>query len=119
MVVIRLARGGAKKRPFFNVVVADSRNRRDGRFIERVGFYNPIAQENEEGLRLALDRIGFWRERGAKLSETVANLVKKSAGAAAQPAATAPTVAEQPAVAPAAEAQTPPLPAAEPATPSA
>ena len=53
MVVIRLARGGAKKRPFFNVVVADSRNRRDGRFIERVGFYNPIAGEGEEGLRLA------------------------------------------------------------------
>ena len=52
MVVIRLARGGAKKRPFFNVVVADSRNRRDGRFIERVGFYNPIAAKGEEGLRL-------------------------------------------------------------------
>ena len=54
MVVIRLARGGAKKRPFYNVVVADSRNRRDGRFIERVGFYNPIATANEEGLRLSL-----------------------------------------------------------------
>ena len=51
MVVIRLARGGAKKRPFFNIVVADSRNRRDGRFIERVGFYNPIATKNEESLR--------------------------------------------------------------------
>ena len=91
MVVIRLARGGAKKRPFFNVVVADSRNRRDGRFIERVGFYNPIARESEEGLRLALDRIGYWQERGARLSETVANLVKTSAGKAAQqPAAAAP-----------------------------
>ena len=53
MVVIRLARGGAKKRPFYNVVVADSRNRRDGRFIERVGFYNPVAAEKEEGLRIA------------------------------------------------------------------
>jgi len=96
MVVIRLARGGAKKRPFFNIVVADSRNRRDGRFIERVGFYNPIAGQNEEGLRLSLDRIGFWKERGAKLSETVANLVKNSAAAApaaAAPAADAPTAA--------------------------
>jgi small subunit ribosomal protein S16 len=78
MVVIRLARGGAKKRPFFNIVVADSHNRRDGRFIERVGFYNPIAGEGEEGLRLALDRISFWQERGAKLSDTVAGLVKRS-----------------------------------------
>ena len=57
MVVIRLARGGAKKRPFYNVVVTESRSRRDGRFIERVGFYNPLATEGEEGLRLALDRI--------------------------------------------------------------
>jgi len=94
MVVIRLARGGAKKRPFFNVVVADSRNRRDGRFIERVGFYNPIARDDEEGLRLSLDRIRYWRERGAKLSETVAGLVTKSsaagvASAAAQASASA------------------------------
>jgi small subunit ribosomal protein S16 len=86
MVVIRLARGGAKKRPFFNVVVADSRNRRDGRFIERVGFYNPIAGEREEGLRLSLDRIGFWQLRGAKLSDTVAGLVKKASVAPGQPA---------------------------------
>ena len=78
MVVIRLARGGAKKRPFYNVVVADSRSRRDGRFIERVGFYNPIANANEEGLRLSFDRISFWQERGAKLSDTVAGLVKNS-----------------------------------------
>jgi small subunit ribosomal protein S16 len=90
MVVIRLARGGAKKRPFFNVVVADSRNRRDGRFIERVGFYNPIAGEGEEALRLAHDRIAFWQERGARLSDTVAGLVKKSAApVAAAPAAAA------------------------------
>ena len=87
MVVIRLARGGAKKRPFFNVVVADSRNRRDGRFIERVGFYNPIAGDGEEALRLALDRIDHWRHKGAKLSDTVAGLVKKAAGA--KPAAQA------------------------------
>jgi len=86
MVVIRLARGGAKKRPFFNVVVADSRNKRDGRFIERVGFYNPIAGSGEEGLRLALDRIDHWQQQGAQLSDTVAGLVKK---AAAKPAASA------------------------------
>jgi small subunit ribosomal protein S16 len=78
MVVIRLARGGAKKRPFYNVVVADSRHRRDGRFIERVGFYNPIAGEREEGLRLAHDRIAYWQQRGAKLSDTVAMLVKRA-----------------------------------------
>jgi small subunit ribosomal protein S16 len=78
MVVIRLARGGARKRPFFNVVVADSRNRRDGRFIERVGFYNPIANAGEEALRLAHDRISFWQGRGAKVSETVAGLLKKA-----------------------------------------
>lgn len=78
MVVIRLARGGAKKRPFFNVVVADSRNRRDGRFIERVGFYNPIAGAGEESLRLSLDRIDHWKLKGAKLSDTVAGLVKRA-----------------------------------------
>ena len=86
MVVIRLARGGAKKRPFYNVVVADSRNRRDGRFIERVGFYNPVAAEREEGLRIAHDRVTYWAERGAKLSDTVAMLVKRAA--AAKPAET-------------------------------
>jgi small subunit ribosomal protein S16 len=89
MVVIRLARGGAKKRPFYNVVVADSRSRRDGRFIERVGFYNPIATANEEALRLSFDRISFWQERGAKLSDTVAGLVKNSARKVA-PAVAAP-----------------------------
>ncbi len=76
MVVIRLARGGSKKRPFYNVVAADSRNRRDGRFIERVGFYNPVAGENEEGLRLSLDRLEHWTSHGAQLSPAVARLVK-------------------------------------------
>ena len=95
MVVIRLARGGAKKRPFFNVVVADSRNRRDGRFIERVGFYNPIAGEKEESLRLALDRIDHWKRRGAKLSDTVAGLVKKASAAQPSAAAQASTSAPQ------------------------
>ena len=89
MVVIRLARGGAKKRPFYNVVVTDSRSRRDGRFIERVGFYNPIATANEEALRLSHDRISFWQERGAKLSDTVAGLVKNSAAKAVPAAAVA------------------------------
>ena len=91
MVVIRLARGGAKKRPFYNVVVTDSRSRRDGRFIERVGFYNPIATAKEEGLRLSIDRISYWQERGAQLSDTVAGLVKRSA--AGQVAAAAPVAA--------------------------
>jgi len=89
MVVIRLARGGAKKRPFYNVVVADSRSRRDGRFIERVGFYNPIATAKEEALRLSVDRIVFWQERGAKLSDTVAGLVKRAARSAAPATAVA------------------------------
>jgi small subunit ribosomal protein S16 len=91
MVVIRLARGGAKKRPFYNIVVADSRNRRDGRFIERVGFYNPIAGSSEEGLRIAQDRISYWTERGAQLSDTVATLVKR--GKAAAPVAATPQAA--------------------------
>jgi small subunit ribosomal protein S16 len=78
MVVIRLARGGARNRPFYNVVVADSRNRRDGRFIERVGFYLPTAVEGQEGLRLALDRVEYWKSRGAQLSPTVSGLVKRA-----------------------------------------
>jgi len=87
MVVIRLARGGAKNRPFYNVVVTDSRNRRDGRFIERVGFYNPVAPEGSEGLRLAMDRIEYWKGVGAQVSPTVARLLdqaaKKAVGAPA------------------------------------
>ena len=83
MVVIRLARGGAKKRPFYSVVVADSRTRRDGRFVERIGFYNPIATEKEEGLRIAVDRLAYWQQQGAQLSLTVARLVKQSAAKAA------------------------------------
>ncbi len=83
MVVIRLARGGAKKRPFYNMVVADSRTRRDGRFIERIGFYNPIATEKEEGLRIAADRLSYWQQQGAQLSLTVARLVKQSGAKAA------------------------------------
>lgn len=83
MVVIRLARGGAKKRPFYNVVVADSRERRDGRFIERVGFYNPMAAGSEQGLRLALDRVSYWTGVGAQVSPTVARLVGQAKAATA------------------------------------
>ena len=75
MVVIRLSRGGSKKRPFYNVVAADSRNRRDGRFIERVGFYNPMAPEGTEGLRIAMDRLTYWKSVGAQCSTTVERLV--------------------------------------------
>lgn len=83
MVVIRLARGGAKNRPFFNIVATDSRNRRDGRFIERVGYYNPVASENEKGLSINVERLAYWQQNGALLSPTVTRLVKQHAKAAA------------------------------------
>lgn len=83
MVVIRLARGGSKKRPFYNVVAADSRNRRDGRFIERVGFYNPVGGEGQDNLRIALDRVEYWTGNGAKLSPAVERLVKEFSAKAA------------------------------------
>jgi small subunit ribosomal protein S16 len=79
MVVIRLARSGAKKRPFFNIVVTDSRNRRDGRFIERVGFYNPVASGNAQGLVVNAERLAYWQSNGAQLSPTAARLVKQLA----------------------------------------
>jgi len=82
MVVIRLARGGAKKRPFYNMVVVDSRKRRDGAFIERVGYYNPVAGEKEQGLRIDVPRVEHWTGRGARLSPTAARLVKQFAGKA-------------------------------------
>jgi len=85
MVVIRLSRGGSKKRPFFNIVVADSRNPRDGRFLERVGFYNPLAKGNAETLRVAFDRVDHWIGNGAQPSDTVTRLLgtaKKAAPAA-------------------------------------
>ena len=83
MVVIRLSRGGSKGRPFFNIVVADKRVRRDGRFIERLGFYNPNAKEGEEGLRIAQERLTYWQGVGAQASPTVERLVKQSAAKAA------------------------------------
>lgn len=78
MVVIRLARGGAKRRPFYNIVAADSRVRRDGRFLERVGFYNPAAAGSEQPLRIAFDRVEHWTSHGARLSPTVARLVRQA-----------------------------------------
>ena len=83
MVVIRLARGGAKKRPFYNIVAADSRNRRDGRFIERVGYYNPVASGNAQSLSINMERIAHWEQHGAQLSPTVARLVKQAKTAVA------------------------------------
>ncbi|NBI12425.1 30S ribosomal protein S16 [[Haemophilus] felis] len=82
MVTIRLSRGGAKKRPFYQIVVADSRSPRDGRFIERVGFFNPLATGNAERLRLDLDRVNSWLEKGASLSDRVSALVKEAQKAA-------------------------------------
>ncbi len=82
MVVIRLARGGAKKRPFFNLVVADSRRARDGRFIERIGFYNPKAPQGQETLRINKERLTYWQSKGAILSDTAARLVKQCGEAA-------------------------------------
>jgi small subunit ribosomal protein S16 len=87
MVVIRLARGGSKHRPFFHIVVADKRVRRDGRFIERLGFYNPTAKDTEEGLRVATDRLNHWISVGAQPSPTVERLVKQAAAKAAPAAA--------------------------------
>ncbi len=77
MVTIRLARGGAKKRPFYHIVVTDSRNRRDGRYIERVGFYNPVATGQEEKLRIDQERVAYWISQGAQPSDRVAKLVKE------------------------------------------
>lgn len=79
MVTIRMARGGAKKRPFYHIVVTDSRNRRDGRFIERLGFFNPIAAANEEKMRVNRERVDYWLSQGAQASERVASLLKQSA----------------------------------------
>ena len=82
MVVIRLARGGSKKRPFYSVVVTDSRNRRDGRFIERVGFYNPVANEKQERVRLNAERLNHWVCQGAQVSDAVTKLIKEQQAAA-------------------------------------
>ena len=78
MVIIRLARGGSKKRPFYSINVCDSRCRRDGRFIERVGYYNPMAAGQATRLLVNQERLAFWQGNGAQLSDTVARLVKEA-----------------------------------------
>jgi len=79
MVTIRLARGGAKKRPFYHIVVADSRNKRDGRYIERLGYFNPLASGQEQGLKLDRERVDYWMSQGAKPSDRVAKLIRTNA----------------------------------------
>ena len=81
MVTIRMSRGGAKKRPYYTVVVTDSRSKRDGRCIERVGFFNPLAQGQEESLRLDMERIEHWVGLGAQTSERVTKLIEQAKAA--------------------------------------
>jgi small subunit ribosomal protein S16 len=88
MVKIRLTRGGAKKRPFYHVVVTDQRNKRDGRYLERLGFFNPIAQGAEVGLRIDTARVEHWVKQGAQLSDRVAELMKRAAKLPAEAPAT-------------------------------
>ncbi len=82
MVTVRLSRGGAKKKPFYHITVADSRRARDSRFIERIGFFNPLAKGQEERLRLDLERMAFWQSQGAQVSVRVSTLAKDAAAAA-------------------------------------
>ena len=82
MVTIRLARGGAKKCPFYHLTVTNSRSSRDGRYIERIGFFNPVARGNQERLRVDLDRVDHWVGQGAQLSDRVASLVAEAKVAA-------------------------------------
>ena len=77
MVVIRLARAGAKKRPFYHIVVTDSRRRRDGNYITRIGYFNPIAQGQEVRIHLEMDKLAHWQSQGAQLSDRVASLAKE------------------------------------------
>jgi small subunit ribosomal protein S16 len=78
MVVIRLARGGSKKRPFYSIVATDKRNRRDSNFIERIGYFNPQAAESEQAMRIAQDRLTYWTGVGAQVSPTVVRLIKSN-----------------------------------------
>ena len=82
MVIVRLARGGSKKRPFYSINVCDSRCRRDGRFIERIGYYNPMAAGQAVRLNVNQERLAYWQSQGAQLSETGARLVKEAKAAA-------------------------------------
>ncbi|MAA64746.1 MAG: 30S ribosomal protein S16 [Alteromonadaceae bacterium] len=79
MVTIRLARGGSKKRPFYHMTVTDSRKARNGRFIERVGFFNPVARGQEERLRVDQERVQHWVNQGAQTSDRVAKLLQEAA----------------------------------------
>ena len=81
MVTIRLARGGSKKRPFYHLTVSDSRKARDARYIERIGFFNPIARGGEERLRVDLERVAYWQGQGAQVSDRVKSLIKEAAKA--------------------------------------
>jgi len=90
MVTIRLSRGGTIKRPFYHIVATDHRNRRDGRYLERLGFFNPIATGQDTALRIDIERVDYWIHRGAQVSSRVADLLDRhraaqtaSAGAAA------------------------------------
>ena len=94
MVTIRLARTGAKRRPFYHVVVADSRSRRGGRFIERVGFYNPIATEKQERVRIDTARVEHWKSCGARASDAVAKLLRSRELQGKPPAEEKPPAAE-------------------------
>lgn len=87
MVKIRLTRGGAKKRPFYHIIVTDSRSARDGRNIERVGYYNPVASGNDKRVELDVERVKHWVERGAQMTDKVADLYRQSQKAGAQAAA--------------------------------
>lgn len=87
MVKIRLTRGGAKKRPFYHIIVTDQRSARDGRNIERVGFYNPVAAGNEKRIELNIARVDHWVGQGAQLTDKVRNLYKEATKATAAPAA--------------------------------
>jgi len=87
MVTIRLTRGGAKKRPFYHIIVTDSRAARDGRNIERLGYYNPIAAGGEKRVELDTERTEFWVGKGAQMSDKVRNLYKEAKASAAPPAA--------------------------------
>jgi small subunit ribosomal protein S16 len=103
MVVLRLSRGGAKNRPFYSIVAADKRARRDGNFIERVGFFNPVASGGEVSLRIAMDRLTYWTSNGAQMSPAVAKLVDRFARqVASQPAAAVAVPVAAPSAAPAA-----------------
>lgn len=82
MVVIRLSRGGAKKRPFYHIVVTDSRKRRDGKYIERIGYFNPLARGQEVPLHIEMERIADWQSKGAQASDRVKSLIKQFTKAA-------------------------------------